>query len=213
MTWFYSLYLVPVIYGHQKCLFPSLSWLLLISEYQRPSSIYLSIYFSLFISIYLSIYLSQSVHIYLSICQSIFSIMHITITLSFKRSGNMIIKWIVIFFKLFTWNISLGVRVFVNGPGDRGSSLGRVILRNQKMIFDTAILNTLHYKVRIKCQVEQSRKKISSPQNLGVVAIEKGAFGSPATMVTNFLLYIYIYIYIYREREMCITWWYLGFIL
>ena len=45
---------------------------------------------------------------------------------------------------------------------------------------------------------------------LGVVAIEKGAFVSPLTMVTNFTLffiykykaiYIYIYIYIERERE------------
>ena len=33
------------------------------------------------------------------------------------------------------------------------------------------------------------------PLHLGVVAIEKGAFGLPSTKVTNFTIYIYIYIY------------------
>ena len=37
------------------------------------------------------------------------------------------------------------------------------------------------------------------PLHLGVVAIEKGAFWSPSTMVAN--LYIYIYIYIYNENR------------
>ena len=32
------------------------------------------------------------------------------------------------------------------------------------------------------------------PQYHGVVAIEKGAFGSPSTMVTNFLLYVQKYL-------------------
>ena len=51
----------------------------------------------------------------------------------------------------------------------------------------------------IKGKVEQSRKRSSAiPLHLGVVAIEKGAFGSPSTTVANFI-YIYIYIYIYGE--------------
>ena len=33
------------------------------------------------------------------------------------------------------------------------------------------------------------------PLHLGVVAIEKGAFGLPSTKVVNFTVYIYIYIY------------------
>ena len=50
--------------------------------------------------------------------------------------------------------------------------------------------------------------------HLGVVAIEKRAFGSPSTKVANFTYFtiyiyiyicvcvcVYIYIYIYRERE------------
>ena len=49
-------------------------------------------------------------------------------------------------------------RVFANGPGDRGSILGRVIPNTQKMVLDAALLNTQHYKLRIKRKVEQSRK-------------------------------------------------------
>ena len=46
--------------------------------------------------------------------------------------------------------ISLISRVFVNGPGDRGSIPGLVILMTQKMVLDAALLNTQHYKVWIK---------------------------------------------------------------
>ena len=47
-------------------------------------------------------------------------------------------------------------RVFANGSGDRGSIPGRVIPKTQKMVLDTALLNTQHYEVRIKGKVEQS---------------------------------------------------------
>ena len=49
-------------------------------------------------------------------------------------------------------------RVFANGPGDRGSITGRVIPKTQKMVLDAALLNTQHYKVRIKGKMEQSRE-------------------------------------------------------
>ena len=45
-------------------------------------------------------------------------------------------------------------RVFVDGPGDWGSISGRVIPITQKMALDTSLLNTQHYKVRIKGKVE-----------------------------------------------------------
>ena len=71
-----------------------------------------------------------------------------------------------------------------NGLGDWGSiqveSYQRLL---KKMVLDPSLLNTQHYKVRIKGKVEQSRKRSSTL--LGVVAIEKGAFGSPSTTVTN----------------------------
>ena len=46
--------------------------------------------------------------------------------------------------------------VFANGPGDLGSIPGRVIPKNLKMVLDTTLLNTQHYKVRFKGKVEQS---------------------------------------------------------
>ena len=78
-------------------------------------------------------------------------------------------------------------RVFTNGPGDLGSLPGRVIPKTQKMVLEAALLNTQIYKVRIKSKVEQSRERSSAPSlHLGVVAIEKGAFGLPSTAVANY---------------------------
>ena len=95
-------------------------------------------------------------------------------------------------------DIGLAVRVFAIGPGDLGSIPGRVIPKTQKMVLDASLLNTQHYKVRMKGKVEQSRERSSAlALHLGVVAIEKGAFGSPSTIVANFTFYLYIYIYIY----------------
>ena len=48
-------------------------------------------------------------------------------------------------------------RVFVNGPGDRGSIPSRIIPKTQNMLLDAALLHTLHYKVRIKGKVEKHK--------------------------------------------------------
>ena len=81
--------------------------------------------------------------------------------------------------------IGLVVRVFANGPGDQGSILDRVIPKTQKMV--------PHYKIWIKGKVKQSREWSSTLLlHLGAVAIEKGAFRSPLTMVTNFT-YLFMY--------------------
>ena len=58
--------------------------------------------------------------------------------------------------------IGLAVRVFANGLGDLGSIPGRVIPKTQKMVLDASLLNTQHYKVRIKGKVEQSRERSSA---------------------------------------------------
>ena len=52
------------------------------------------------------------------------------------------------------------------------------------MRLDTFLLNTQQYKVRIKGKVKQSRERCTA-LHLGVVAIEKGAFWLPSTMVAN----------------------------
>ena len=46
------------------------------------------------------------------------------------------------------------VRVFANGPGDLGSTPGRVIPMTFKMVIDATLLNTQQYKVQIKGKVE-----------------------------------------------------------
>ena len=55
-----------------------------------------------------------------------------------------------------TRDIGPAVRVFANSPGDLGSIPGRVIPKTLKMVLDTTLLNTQHYKVRFKGKVEQS---------------------------------------------------------
>ena len=90
------------------------------------------------------------------------------------------------------------VRVFANGPEDLGSVPSRVIRKTQKMVFDATLLNIQHYKVRIKGKMEQSRERnCALPLHLDVEAVEKEAFGSPSTMVTNFiLLNIYMFMFL-----------------
>ena len=53
-------------------------------------------------------------------------------------------------------------RVFANGPGDLGSIPGHVKPKTLKMVLDASLLNTQHYKVRIKGKVEKSREKSST---------------------------------------------------
>ena len=61
-------------------------------------------------------------------------------------------SWKLSVFLLSFMNIIvLMVRVFANGPG-------QVITKTQEMVLDATLLNTQHYKVRIKGKVEQSRE-------------------------------------------------------
>ena len=55
--------------------------------------------------------------------------------------------------------ISLTVgRAFANGLGDLGSIPGHIIPKTQKVVLDTSLLNTQHYKVRIKGKEEQGKE-------------------------------------------------------
>ena len=58
---------------------------------------------------------------------------------------------------LTNWLLSLVGRVFVNGPRDLCSILGRIIPKTFKP--GTSLLNTQHYKVRIKGKVKHSRER------------------------------------------------------
>ena len=66
----------------------------------------------------------------------------------------------------------------------------RAIPKTEKMVLDTSLLNTQNYKEQIKGKVEQSWERSNTLSlHHGVVAIEKGTFGSPSTMVANFTFY------------------------
>ena len=69
----------------------------------------------------------------------------------------------------------LAVRVFANGPGDLGSIPGRVIPKTQKMVLDASLLNTQHYKVRIKGKVEQSREGVAPSPTPWCSSYRKGS--------------------------------------
>ena len=78
--------------------------------------------------------------------------------------------------------IGLAVRVFANVPGDLGSIPGRVIPKTQKMVLDVS-LSIIRYELRVKWS--KPRKGVA-PFPTPVVTIEKGAIGSPSTIVANF---------------------------
>ena len=66
--------------------------------------------------------------------------------------------------------------VFANGPGDLGSIPGRVIPKTLKMVLDISLLNTQHYKGRIKGKVEQSKEWCSALPRLRYRSYRKGSF-------------------------------------
>ena len=73
-----------------------------------------------------------------------------------------------------------------NGLGDLDTIPSHVIPKTLKMVSDTSLLNTQHYKVRIK------GKGVAPSLHLSVVAIEKRAFWSSSTMIDNFNNHSYL---------------------
>ena len=124
-------------------------------------SIYLSIYLRqsirFYLSIYLSIYLKKGC-LYLNIKRKMFISAYLTQYVHINRS---IKKGCSCLYQNLYFH-SVAVRVFANGPGDLGSISGWVIPKTQKMVLDASLLNTQHYKVRIKGKVEQSWERSSA---------------------------------------------------
>ena len=98
-------------------------------------------------------------------------------------------------FHIFSMNttlnrlIGLVVRVFTTGPGDLGSLPCHVIPKILKMVLDTSLLNSQHYKVCIKDKLEQSWERNCAFSTLRCSSYWKRAFGSPSIMVANLLLH------------------------
>ena len=96
--------------------------------------------------------------------------------------------------KTIYWSIGIMVRVFTNGPGDRGSILGLVIPKPQKKVLDASLLlcltlSNIRYGSRVKWN--NTGKGVAPSPTLWCNSFEKGTFELPL------LIYIYIYIYIY----------------
>ena len=89
-------------------------------------------------------------------------------------------------------DIGLAVRVFANGPGDLGSIPGRVIPKTQQMVLDASLLNTQHYKVRIKGKVEQSREGVAPSPTPWCSSYRKGSLRDYPRLWSPTLLYLLI---------------------
>ena len=104
--------------------------------------------------------------------------------------------------------------MFANGPGDLGSIPGRVIPKTQKMVLDASLLNTQHYKVRIKGKVEQSREGVAPSPTPWCSSYRKGSlwvtldYGRQLYFIyIHLCMYIHQYIYIYIYWCMYIHKW------
>ena len=123
--------------------------------------------------------------------QSLFS----EVCLFFWRTLLLFFSFISVCLMVFT----LVGRVFANGLGERGSIPGRVIPKTQKMVYDTSMLNTQHYKVHIKSKVDQSREWSNVlPLHLSVVALEKGAFRLLSPTISLYLQFFSLKVFYYN---------------
>ena len=86
--------------------------------------------------------------------------------------------------------------VFPNGLGDTRSTPGRVILKTQKTVLDTALLYTQHYKLWVKGKVEQSREWSGALTYTSVWKLLKREPSGPhSTKVANFTYFIYFQLF------------------
>ena len=69
-----------------------------------------------------------------------------------------------VYIKYSNWKNTLAkiMIVYIKYPGDLASIPGCIIPKTLKMVLDTSLLNTQHYKKRIKSKVEQSRERSSA---------------------------------------------------
>ena len=107
-----------------------------------------------------------------------------------KKLYQIVVATCTLYLK-FSFGFKFWIEIFVtllyirlaNGPGDPGTIPGRVIRKTLKMVLNTYLLKTQHYKVRIKGKVEQSKERSS---------YWKGSLRVLSTTVINFT-YLYIY--------------------
>ena len=88
------------------------------------------------------------------------------------------------------------VRMFANGPDDRGSTPSQVIPKIQKwyLLLPGLIFSITGYGSWVSEAIQG--KELHPLLLLGVIVIKRGALGRPRPRSAN-NIYIYIYIYIY----------------
>ena len=72
-------------------------------------------------------------------------------------------------------------RVFDIVPVDQDSIPDRITPKTQKMVLDVSLLNTIRYRSRVSGVIQEM--ELHPPLHIGVVAIEKKAFGWPLSTV------------------------------
>ena len=105
--------------------------------------------------------------------------------------------YIYIYIYIFTghWHNGQSVRQW---PGSLGSIPGRVIPKTLKIVLDVSLLNTQHYKVRIKGKVEKFWERSSAlPYTLVQQLSKREPSGHPRLWSPTLLIYIYIYPLLY----------------
>ena len=90
------------------------------------------------------------------------------------------------------WTIGLMSWVLAYGLGDQISIPGRVIPKTQKMVLDSALLNTQHHKVRIKDKSSSLRNGVAPFPTPRCCNYLKGSLRVTLDYGRQHYLYIYI---------------------
>ena len=80
----------------------------------------------------------------------------------------------------------------LNDLGDWSWIPGRVIPKTQKIVLNTSLLYTKHYKVRVKGKVEQSSERSVPSHTPKCCSYWKGSLRSSPITAANFLTFLYI---------------------
>ena len=90
--------------------------------------------------------------------------------------------------------------MFANGLGDLGSVPVWVMPKTQKIVLDTALLNTQYYKLRIKGKVEQSRERSCTLPTTLVLYLMKRESSGHLWLWLPTLLYFHSYYTLIQGR-------------
>ena len=84
-------------------------------------------------------------------------------------------------------------RVFANGPEDLSSVPGHVIPKTFKMVLDASLLNTQHYKVRVRVKWSNLEKGVAPSPTPQCSSYQKGSLLVALDYGRQLYLLIYTY--------------------